>query len=203
MSACSDYITRGHVIDHLSRSVAAHSNAVVIYYFFDHSVKKSLHVSALLQCILHQVITVDNLLPDSQRSLESLFEGRISDSGPATDKLEQLFCHFLNKYKRAYLLIDGLDEASEVEQRNVKSFLKTIQGIDSVHIFAMSHVDMGMTRILTRCSRLQIMSDDLEHDIAVFVQSQIDIYSQDHLAGCSSSALDLIKQKLVSDAEGM
>lgn len=59
-----------------------------------------------------------------------------------------------------------------------------------------------MAKVLTCCSRLQIKADDLEHDIAAFIQSQIDTYSQNDLLGCPSSALDLIKQKLVSDAEG-
>jgi hypothetical protein len=67
----------------------------------------------------------------------------------------------------------------------------------------MTHADMDMTKVLTCCLRLQIKADDLEHDITAFIQSQIDTYSQNDLIGCSSSALDLIKQKLVSDAEGM
>jgi hypothetical protein len=160
-------------------------------------------VSAFLQCLLHQVITVDNLLPDSQRSLESLFEDQIGKSGPSIDELEKLFCHFLGKYKCAFLLIDGLDEASEAEQRNIKSLLKTIQKIESARVFAMTHAAMDMTKVLSQCLRLQIKPDDLEHDIATFVQLQVDTYSQACLLGCSSSALDLIKQKLVFDAEGM
>ncbi|KAF3027915.1 hypothetical protein E8E12_000178 [Didymella heteroderae] len=189
--------------DHLKRSFAAHSSTIVIYYFFDSSEKKSLQASAFLRCILHQAITVDNLLPDSQRRLESLFEDQMGESEPATDDLGQLFCHFLRKFKCAFLLIDGLDEVSKTEQRNVKALLTTIRTIDSARIFAMTHADMDMTKVLTCCLRLQIKADDLEHDIAAFIQSQIDMYSQNGLLGCSSSALDLIKQKLVSDAEGM
>ena len=199
----SKYIARGHVIDHLKRSFAGRSSMVVIHYFFDSSEKKSLQASAFLRCILHQAITVDNLLPDSQRRLESLFEDQLGESEPATDDLAQLFCHFLRKFKCAFLLIDGLDEVSRTEQRNVKALLTTIRTIDSARIFAMTHADMDMTKVLTCCSCLQIKADDLEHDIAAFIQSQIDTYSQNDLLGCSSSALDLIKQKLVSDAEGM
>ncbi|CAN9448759.1 unnamed protein product [Alternaria alternata] len=190
-------------IHHLKLSFEAHSSTVVIYYFFDSSEKKSLQASAFLRCILHQAITVDNLLPDFQRRLESLFEDQIGESGPATDDLGQLFRHFLRNFKYAFFLIDGLDEVSKTEQRNVKALLTTIRTIDNARIFAMTHADMDMTKVLIRCLRLQIKADDLEHDIAAFIQSEIDTYSQNDLLGCSSSALDLIKQKLVSDAEGM
>ncbi|KAF2624033.1 hypothetical protein BU25DRAFT_493930 [Macroventuria anomochaeta] len=200
---CGKSVLMGHAINHLSRSFAAHSSTVIIYYFFDYSKKKSLQVSAFLRCVLHQVITVDNLLPESQRSLESLFEERIGNPGPAIDELERLVCHFIAKYESAFLLIDGLDEVSETERRNVKSVLKTIQKKESVRILAMTHAAMDMTKVLTRCSRLQIKPDDLRHDITTYVQLQIDTYLQSDLLGCSSSALDLVKRKLVSDAEGM
>lgn len=152
---------------------------------------------------MHQVITVDSLLPESQRSLESLFQDQIGDSEPAIDELKKLFCHFVAKYECAFLLIDGLDEVSETEQRNVKAVPKTIQKIDGVHILAMTHAAMDMTKVLTQYSRLQIKPDDLKHDITTYIQLQIDTYSQNELFDCSSSALDLIKQKLVSDADGM
>jgi hypothetical protein len=156
----SKYIARGHVIDRLNRSFAAHSSTVVIYYFFDSSEKKSLQASAFLRCILHQAITVDNLLPDSQRRLESLFEDQIGESETATDDLGQLFYHFLRKFKCAFLLIDGLDEVSKTEQRYVKALLTTIQTIDSariIHSFIHSFL-LGFSRDFRSYARMRRFS---------------------------------------------
>lgn len=159
--------------------------------------------SAFLRCILHQTIRLEALLPDSQRRLESLFEGQIDQSEPATSELEQLFLHFYGKFNRAFLLIDGLDEADEVEQRNVKSFLKEVQKMNGAQILAITHAAMDMSKVFTHGSALHIRPEDLEDDIEAFVQSQIDKYSQEELSDCEPYVLDLIKQKLISDAEGM
>lgn len=184
-------------------NLSVQNETVVIYYFFDSSEKKSLQTSTFLRCILHQAIRLETLLPDSQRRLESLFMERIGQSEPANSELEQLFCYFCGKIKSAFLLIDGLDEADEVEQRNVKSFLKEVQKINGARILAMTHAAVDMSKVFVHGSVLQIKPEDLKDDVEIFIQSQIDKYSQDELSDCSQSVLDIIKRKLVSDAEGM
>ncbi|KAF2270530.1 hypothetical protein CC78DRAFT_573824 [Lojkania enalia] len=182
---------------------SAQNETVVIYYFFDSSEKNSLKASTFLRSILHQTITLETLLPDSQRRLESLFESQIDQSEPATSELEQLFLHFYRKFNRAFLLIDGLDEADEVERRNVKSFLKEVAKMNGARILAITHAEMDMSTVFTRSSALHIQPEDLKDDIEVFIQSQIEKYSQDELSNCEPFILDLIKQKLIADAEGM
>jgi hypothetical protein len=199
----SNQYFRGYIIDYLSKTFSAHSETVVIYYFFDSSEKKTLRASNFLRCILHQAIRLESLLPESQRILESLFKNQIDQSEPTTSELEQVFFRFYGKFKSAFLLIDGLDEASDIEQRNVKSFLKTVQKMDGARVLATTHAAMDMSMVFTRGLALQIKSKDLEDDIATFVQSQIDKNSQGELCDCSPSVLDIIKRKLVSDAQGM
>jgi hypothetical protein len=152
---------------------------------------------------LHQAIRPEALLPDSQRRLESLFSKRIGDSEPDIYELEQLFLQFYGKFKCAFLVIDGLDEISDAEQRNFKSFLKTVQKMDSARIIAMTHVAMDMAKVLTPCMALQIKPEDLTDDITTFIQSQIDKHAPTVLYDCSPSILDIIKQKVVCDADGM
>lgn len=194
---------RGYIIDHLNMGFSAHNETVIIYYFFNSSEKKSLKASAFVRCILHQVIRLESLLPDYERRLESLFRDRICNSEPATSELEELFLYFFQKFKGSFLLIDGLDETSEVEQRNVKHFLKKVQNISSARVLAITHAAMDMSKIFTYGLTLQIKPKNLEQDIATFIQSQIDKHSQEELCDCSPRVLDLIKHKLVSDAEGM
>lgn len=195
--------SRGYIIDYLNKRFSAHSETAVIYYFFDSSEKKTLKASNFLRCILHQAIRLEFLLPDSLRSLESLFKDQIDQSEPTTSELEQIFFHFYGKFKSAFLLIDGLDEANDIEQRNVKSFLKTLQKMDGARVLAITHAAMDMSKVFTCGLTFQIKPNDLENDIATFIQSQIVKYSQGELYDCSPSVLDIIKRKLVSDAQGM
>lgn len=194
---------RGYIVNHLKLTFSAQDETAVIYYFFDSSQKESLKASTFLRSILHQAIRLKTLLPDSQRRLESLFMDQIDCLEPATSELEELFLLFYGKFKIGYLLIDGLDEADEIEQRNVKSFLKEVQKMDGARILAITHAATDMSKVFTRGRALQIEPEDVKDDIESFVQSQLDKYAQEELSDCSQSVLELIKQKLVSDAEGM
>ncbi|KAF7508070.1 hypothetical protein GJ744_009652 [Endocarpon pusillum] len=200
---CGKTVLMGYVINHLKTTFSARDDTVVIYYFFDSSNKKSLEMSTFLRCILHQAIRPEFLLPDSQRRLESLFVDWMDQAEPAVSELIKLFIHFYRKFKNAFLLIDGLDEADESDQRNVKSFLKEVQMVDGARILAITHADMDMAKVFSRSRALQIKSEDLKDDIELFVQWQIDKHSQEELSICSPSLLDKIKQALISGAEGM
>ena len=181
----------------------ARDKTAVIYYLFDYSMKESLKASAFLRCILHQAVRIEDLTSTFQRRLESLFLDLISQPEPAISELEQLFLHFYKKLKNGFLLVDGLDEADEVDQRNIKSFLKDVQKVNGARILVVTHAAMDMSKIFTHASVLEIRSEDLEDDIKIFIQLQIDQHSEGELSSCSPSVLNIIKRKLVSDAEGM
>jgi hypothetical protein len=122
---------------------------------------------------------------------------------PSISELQQLFFHTCGKFKRALLLIDGLDEVNEVEQRNIKFFLKEAQKMDGARILAFTHAATDMLKVFTHCSQLHITAENLKNDVATFIKSQISKYSQGELSACSSSVLDIVERKLTDDAEGM
>jgi hypothetical protein len=160
-------------------------------------------MSTFLRSILHQAIRLKSLLPDSQRLLESLFIDQIDHADLYIGELIKLFMHFFGKFKNAFLLIDGLDEADKSDQRNVKNFLKEVQKVDSAQILAIAHPDVDMSKVLSSSQTLQIKPDDLKGDIGIFVQRQADKHSQEELSICSPSLLDTVRQALLSGAEGM
>jgi hypothetical protein len=194
---------RGYVINHLQTTFSARDDTVIIYYFFDSSNKKSLHTVTFLRCILHQAVRLESLLPDLQRRLELLFVDQIDQAEPDTSELVKLFMHFYGKFKNAFLLIDGLDEANKSDQRNVKSFLKEVQKIDSARILAITHPDVDMSKVFSRSRTLQINPEDLKVDIEIFVQSRLMSTHRRELSICSPSLLNKVKQALLSGAEGM
>ena len=195
---------RGYVISHLQTTFSARDDTVIIYYFFDSRNKTTLHTLTFLRCILHQAVKLEALLPDLQRRLESLFfVDQIGQTEPDMSELRKLFLHFYGKSKNAFLLIDGLDEADESDQRNIKSFLKEVQTVNSSRILATTHPDVDMSKVLSRYQTLQIKSEDLKSDIEIFIQRQIDEHSQDVLSVCSPSLLNKVKQAMLSNAEEM
>ncbi|PSN61265.1 hypothetical protein BS50DRAFT_157349 [Corynespora cassiicola Philippines] len=194
---CGKSVLSGYIVQHLKRSFPAHGDTSVIYYSFNSSEKKSLKTSAFLRCILHQAITVDNLVPDIQRRLEYLFEDQIGDFDPANSELEQLFCDFIKEYKCVFLIVDGIDELSEAEQRNVKSLLRKVANTNIAKLLTTTHAAADMSKVLAHCLSIQIKPEDLKDDIALFIQSQIDEHAQGDRLGCSEYELDLIKQKFL------
>jgi hypothetical protein len=128
---------------------------------------------------------------------------QIGQTEPDTSELREIFLHFYRKSKNAFLLIDGLDEADESDQRNIKSFLKEVQTVNTSRILATTHPDVDMSKVLSRCQALQIKPEDLKGDIEIFIQRQIDEHSQDVLSVCSPSLLNEVKQATLSSAEEM
>jgi hypothetical protein len=194
---------RGYVISHLQTTFSARDDTVIIYYFFDSRNKTTLHTLTFLRCILHQAVKLETLLPDLQRRLESLFVDHIGQAEPDMSELRELFLHFYRKSKNAFLLIDGLDEADESDQRNIKFFLKEVQTVDGSRILTTTHPDVDMSKVLSHYQALQIKPEDLKGDIEIFIQGQIDEHSQDVLSVCSPSLLDKVKQVMLSNAEEM
>jgi hypothetical protein len=194
---------RGYIINHLQTTFSARDDTVIIYYFFDSRNKTTLHTLTFLRCILHQAVKLETLLPDLQRRLESLFVDQINQTEPDLSELRELFLHFYRKSKNAFLLIDGLNEADKSDQRNIKTFLKEVQTVNSSRILATTHPDVDMSKVFSRFQTLQIKPEDLKGDMEIFLQRQIDEHSQGALSVCSPSLLDKVKQAMLSNAEEM
>ncbi|KAF2732168.1 hypothetical protein EJ04DRAFT_608906, partial [Polyplosphaeria fusca] len=202
-TGCGKTVLLGYIVDHLRTKFSAQNQTLIVYYFFDSSEKKSLKASAFLRCILHQIIRPETLLPTIQRRLESLFVDQIDESESATSELEELFLESCRTVQCCFLLLDGLDELNDIEQRKVKAFLRKAQKIDGGRVLTTTHAAMDMSKVFGSNLELHIRPEDLQNDIDVFIQSQIDEYSQEELSDCAPIVLDLIKQKLSNDAEGM
>jgi len=118
-------------------------------------------------------------------------------------EVASLFSDFCSAYKRVFLLLDGLDEMDPNDGKAIRNFLKEFEGIASVKVFITTHPEVDMSTVFRRCRTFKIEAHDVEADIAAFVESQIEQRSQEELSGCSPTLLELIKQALISGAQGM
>jgi hypothetical protein len=193
---------RGSVHDFLKRKFSTNKDTTIVYYFFDYSTKASLAVSTFLRSILHQILTVEKLLAVQVR-LESLFSSDIEQWEVDPVEVASLFSDLCSAYKRVFLLLDGLDEMDPNDGRAIRNFLKKFEGIASVKVFTTTHPEVDMSTVFRKCRTFKIEAQDVEPDIAAFVESQIEQRSQEELSGCSPTLLELIKQALISGAQGM
>jgi hypothetical protein len=184
----------------LKKTFSINEDTTIVYYFFDYSTKASLAVPTFLRSILHQVLTVE-ILPAVQVRLESLFSGEMDQW--EVDEVASLFSDLCSAYKRVFLLLDGLDEVDPNDGRVIRNFLKKFQGIASVKVFITTHPEVDVSMVFRKCQTFKIEAQDVEPDIAAFVESQIEQQSHVELAGCSLPLLELVKQALISGAQGM
>jgi hypothetical protein len=161
-----------------------------------------LAVPTFLRSILHQVLTVENL-PAVQYHLESLFSGDIEQREVDLVEVASLFSYLCSTYKSVFLLLDGLDEVEANDGRVIRNFLKKFQGIASIRVFITTHPEVDISTVFMKCRTFKIEAQDIEPDIAAFVESQIEQHSHMELSECSLNLLELIKQTLISDAQGM
>ena len=199
----SDQSLRGYVFDNLNVTFLARDDIAVAFYFFNSSIKTSMHIISFLRCILHQVVRRELLSPDSQKLLESQFSDQLDRTEPDINGLIELFVHFCKKYKNVFLIIDGLDEADESQQKSIRSFFKNMEKAEGVRMLVLTNPDMDIPKIMYPVQTLQIKLEDVKDDIKTFIQSQIEEHSQEELSICPSSLLTEIKEGLLSGAEEM
>ncbi|KAN0068786.1 ankyrin [Elaphomyces granulatus] len=199
---CGKTVLMGSVHDFLKKEFSTVKDTAIVYYFFDFSAKASLMVPTFLRSILHQILTVE-MLSAVQVRLESLFSSEIEHWEVDPVEVASLFSDLCGAYKRVFLLLDGLDEVDPTEARVIRNFLKKFEGIASVKVFTTTHPEVDMSMVFRKCRTFKIEAQDVEPDIAAFVESQIEQHSHVELSGCSLTLLESIKQALISGAQGM
>ncbi|KAN0070782.1 ankyrin [Elaphomyces granulatus] len=199
---CGKTVLMGSVHDFLKKEFSTVKDTAIVYYFFDFSAKASLMVPTFLRSILHQILTVE-MLSAVQVRLESLFSSEIEHWEVDPVEVASLFSDLCGAYKRVFLLLDGLDEVDPTEARVIRNFLKKFEGIASVKVFTTTHPEVDMSIVFRKCRTFKIEAQDVEPDIAAFVESQIEQHSHVELSGCSLTLLESIKQALISGAQGM
>jgi hypothetical protein len=155
----------------LKKEFSTNKDTTIVYYFFDYSTKASLAVPTFLRSIIHQVLTVEKLLPAVQLRLESLFSSEIEQWEVDAVEVASLFLDFCGVLKRVFLLIDGLDEVDPSDGRVIRNLLKKFQGIASIKVFITTHPAVDMSVVFSKHQMPKIKLQDVEPDIITFVES--------------------------------
>lgn len=137
--------------------------AVAVIYLRYNDLKQTL--DNLLGSLIKQLIQELDLLP---QGVQDLFQRHFDhDTTPAFDEIVVALVAALQKFDRAYLIVDGLDECSEEVRWALEEHL---QGLDA-HILITSRNIDAIGDELSAFERIEIRAH--EEDLELFIDQQI------------------------------
>ena len=105
------------------------------------------------------------------------------------------------------ILVDGINEAEQDDQRLVLRFLKAVQQTQAViKLFVTSRPDVNIPIFLSdgRLTRINIRAHDTRPEIEDFINSRVEKEVKDgSLVVCGPAVIDKIKDVLKMKARGM
>lgn len=184
--------------------ISQNSGTMIAYYFFDFTTKVSLSSAAFLRCVLHQILPPERISPSIQRRVETVFDGGLSNREPEIEEVESILFPTLDPSKLFILIVDGIDEIGEDERKLVFRSLKMIrQAVPNARFWISGQSEVDIFAVFrTNTRRMHIRPSDIDNDIRYFVEAHINEPSN-ILSGCTTPLKDMIRQTLVSKAQGM
>lgn len=185
--------------------MASEKDTCIAYYFFDSAHKESLLPCTFLRSILHQILRTESIIPVIQRRLEAIFTG--PNGEPEIDELETLIFEFCSTLQKVIILVDGVSEMGQDDQRLVLHFLKAIQQTQTVpKLFLASRPEVDVSRFFgdKQLTHINIRARDTRPEIDNFIESRVEMEAKDGpLVVCRPAVIEKIKKALRMKARGM
>lgn len=193
----------------MMKSLTSKKDTTTVYYFFDSAQKESLSPYTFLRSILHQILHPESLNPALQRRLEAIFVGPNGSRSPEIDKLETLIIELCDKLQNLIILVDGINEAVQEDQRLVLHFLKrAIQKSQAViKLFISSRPEVDVPIFFSgygQFTHINIRAQDTQIEIDKVIKSRVEeVAKEGSLIVCEPSTIEKIKRALKMKASGM
>lgn len=179
----------------------------IAYYFFDSVRKESLSPCTFLRSILHQLIRIETLNPALQRRIEKVFIGPNGSREPEIDEMETLAIELCDALKKVIILVDGINEAQQDDQKLTLRFLKSIQQSRAViKLFVAIRPEVAVPNFFSdgQITHINIRANDTQLEIDRFTNSRVEKEAKDgSLTVCEPAMIEDIKKTLKSKARGM
>jgi NACHT domain len=184
------------------KSIVQSDNTVRTYFFFDsRDAQASLQsYDGLLRSIAYQLCVHLDTLPGT---LVTAYKNCGSGASiPSRDDVQQICCSALQHLPEAFIIIDALDECSEIGQ--VATWLQKLltAGGGRLHVLITSRDKPDITIHLSRISEQVIYLDDFtDADIKLYIDSKMKESEQLQLWGRDIQTN--IRESLLASAGGM
>jgi hypothetical protein len=158
------------IIEDLSRRSQAQKSTAIAYYYFDFNDEGKRGVDSLIRALLAQLLTQ---CPNDASCLTSL--DAASSRSPRIDTLSRALQAFIRTFKEIYIVIDALDECSEVEE--LMRFIEEICGWDlaQLHLLATSRQLPQIEETIMGCAtdHIYLHESKTRADIAMFIDQRL------------------------------
>lgn len=135
--------------------------------------------------------------------MEKLYEKHAKIYSPTEDELLELLLELLKGFEQAYIIVDALDECDEYHQLfELITAIHQGQVESHLHLLVSSRREQEIIVMMEEChmAEVQLSAEFVETDIMSYVQSAVKEY---RLKRWGHKVQDLIKEKLISGANGM
>ncbi len=173
-------------------------NTAVAHFYCDSSNPERSRYLYLLTTILKQ-ISVQS--PRLDHNLERMYnmESLVQDRGPGANEVEKILPAVFSGFRRAFMVIDGLDELSEPERflRFLPLLLR--ETTSTLRVIVFSREISPMQNAFKDYPKLRVDGVNNAEDIKMFISSKLSADDPDW----DPDLLDVVKAVLLDKAEGM
>ena len=196
----------GQVVEYIQRTLANASDTAFAYYYFTSVFKESLSVTTFLRSVIFQIIRAETLIFGLQSRVERIFTSHTGHRDPEIEELETLLIDVCAEVSGVVLLIDGVNEADQLDQKAVLDVLKKVIKLTMpLKIFITSQPEVNFRGVFNETEILQInlKPQDTQRELEIYINLRVDYEKPNQLALCSMRVIDDIKAVLKTKAEGM
>jgi hypothetical protein len=179
----------------------------VFYYFFDHSYRAHLTARALFESYAKQLLYH---VESTKRDCPYAVIHRIGDfygpkrPPPCLDEIvNELILPLLALADTSTFIVDGLDECSVDEARQVLAVFKTLTTLSSIRVFIACREDIDVTRVIQNSVRLRVTSEHNKKDLELFIDHQLETMQSYRRISDNEGMLAIVKEELLKKADRM
>lgn len=190
------------MIDHIYIHKSSKTD-LAAFFFARFDLIHSIQLETILRSILRQLIDRDTMSEDLLSSLE---EVRTSPSF-SSRRFQQLILEIIRPQQTLFMILDGLDACSQVDQRELYKVLACLSSArPSIKVFLTSHLAAPSTLIASFSVAEEISTShpasqiDMRYIVSEAVQTALD---DEVLLVRDKSLIDDIKETLTTHANGM
>ena len=198
---CGKTVLCSTIIDHVASVGPTQQNCSLAYYYFDFNETKKQTCESLMRSLITQLCWQS---PESSEILEALYS--YSDEGlrePTVELLTKALRGFLGLYQETYIVLDALDECTDIP--GVISFLDDIHGwhFQNLHILIASRKEVVIERGLQSLTTDQVLIQNalVDDDIKLLVRQCL--RSDSELSRWPKSIKAEIDEALYKGSKGM
>jgi hypothetical protein len=189
------------VVEELYTRCQSSSTAALAYFYFDFNEPRKSKVDAFVRSIIAQLLSQN---PTAFIPIEKLFKQNQDGAfQPTLQDLLSALSQMVSEFGHIYLVIDALDESTELE--DMLSLLSSIRSWDEdhMHIIVTSRLESNIEDLLSTAATSSLCLDEsvMTEDISFYITSQLKEDSK--LARWPPDVQKTIRQSLVEGSRGM